>query len=119
MKKTTILFYLGSSALLFLFQYIYQYFGHGVYSTSLTYVWLIPLIGGGLLATLAKITPAYTTRLVRNLCNSALAIFVSWAILNGILEIAGSDSPYLTAYLYAGVACTILSCAAYIRHQLA
>lgn len=117
MKKTTILFYLCSSALLFLFQYIYQYFGHGVYSTSLTYVWLIPLIGGSLLATLAKITPAYTTRLVRNLGNSALAIFVSWAILNGILEIAGSD--YLTAYLYAGVACTILSCAAYIRHQLA
>ncbi len=68
---------------------------------------------------LAKITPAYTTRLVRNLGNSALAIFVSWAILNGILEIAGSDSPYLTTYLYAGVACTILSCAAYIRHQLA
>lgn len=85
MKKTTILFYLGSSTLLFLFQYIYQYFGHGVYSTSLTYVWLIPLLGGGLLATLAKITPAYTTRLVRNLGNSALAIFVSWAILNGIL----------------------------------
>lgn len=59
------------------------------------------------------------TTILFYLGSSALAIFVSWAILNGILEIAGSDSPYLTAYLYAGVACTILSCAAYIRHQLA
>lgn len=119
MKKATILFYLCSSVLLFLFQFIYQYFGHGVHSTSLTYAWLIPLMGGGLLTLLAHFTPSYTTRLVRNLVNSALAIFASWSILNGILEIAGSDSPYLTAYLYAEVACILFSCVAYLHHQLA
>lgn len=83
----------------FLFQLIYHHFGHGVVSTTLRFVWLVPLIGGLVWWLLQRFFPDRLNRLAFNAYNSGLAALSFWCILQGILAIAGSDSPYLWSYL--------------------
>ena len=115
MIKKHFLLYLTSSVIRYLFQLAYHHFSHGVSSPSLSYAWMISMIGGCLLTFLTRITPSNTTRVVRNLANSSLAVFTSWALLTGILAIASSDSPYLDLYLYVGNGLLLFSCLAYLH----
>ena len=68
-------------------------------SQQLKFIWLIPLIGG-LVALLSDLLFHFLSmRLAINCYNTALAILANALILNSILYIAGSDSPYILFYL--------------------
>lgn len=97
--KKTILGYVGSGLALFIFQYVYHLFGHGVTSISLKFVWLVPIIGGLIIILLNTPLHTLSNQLAFNLYNCGLAILSNVMILKGILDIAGSDSPYLS-YFY-------------------
>lgn len=94
--------YLMVSAGLFLFQLIYHHFGHGVVSNVLRYTWILPLMGGLLWFFQRRFFAKSAKRLEFNLLNSSIAAFCVRNILYGILEIAGSDSPYLIFLTAAG-----------------
>jgi len=65
---------------------IYALFGHGIRSGSMDLMFLYPLIGG--IASFVFTTP----RISYNLYNSGIATLTSAAMLDGIMEIAGTSS---------------------------
>ncbi len=104
MKMQKVCFsYLLSALALFLFQMVYHYFGHGVVSVSLKFVWLLPIGGFCVFWLLDALFGLGTKRAARNSYHASLAIFANGLILQGILEIAGSNSPYVQLYYLSGV----------------
>ncbi|WP_313538475.1 hypothetical protein [Enterococcus sp.] len=87
---------------LFLFQLVYHHFSHGISSASLKYAWLIMVYAGLLWWLIDRLFSNKQLRLSSNLYHSGLACFITWCLLNGVMEIAGSDSPYLWLYLLFG-----------------
>ena len=93
--KKTFFTYLSCSIALFVFQSIYHLFCHGVVSIGLKYVWILPLLGGLIVLLLNFPLNFLNNRFAFNLYNSGLAFIINAVILQGILDIAGSDSPYV------------------------
>lgn len=95
---------------------IYAIFGHGVSSAYMTWMFLYPLLGGALFYLiielfLNKIKHASKYRLFYNFYNSGIAILTVGSFLKGILDIAGTNSPYVLFYFVTGwvcVACSLL-----------
>ncbi len=86
---------------------IYTLFGHGVHSSAMSLMFLYPLLGGALFYfLLGLLMPQVTTykiyRLFYNLYNSGIAILTVGSLLKGILEIAGTASPYTFLFTVAG-----------------
>lgn len=96
MKK--IIGYLLTTLGLFIFQLVYHHFGHGVISQTLRYVWLLPLAGLLIWLVLQGFFKQRVGEMTFKFLNAAVASLIFWASVNGILEIAGSDSPYLFVY---------------------
>ena len=101
-KKATLLYGL-SSLFLFLFQLIYHKFSHGVISIGLHYVWILPFICGGIIIILNYPLHTLTNRFAFNLYNMGIAMLVNAIVLKGVLDIAGSDSPYLIYFYITGL----------------
>lgn len=108
--RKTFFVYLALSAAAIAINLLYGLFGHGVHADAMTLMFLYPLIGGALaflllglrFPTLRRVA-GY--RLCYNAYNSGIATLTVSSFLRGILEIAGTDSPY-TAVLYAlGAVC--------------
>lgn len=107
--------------------WFYGLFSHGVRSAAMTWMFLYPLIGGTMIfalldAALPRQRRIPCFRLCFNLHNSGIAAMTAAAFLQGIVEIAGTASPY-TAGLYgagwafsgAGVALFLLRAPPKIR----
>ena len=116
--KKTILAYVGSGLALFIFQYVYHLFGHGVTSISLKFVWLVPIIGGLVIILLNVLLHTLSNRLAFNLYNCGLACLANGMILKGILEIAGSDSPYLSYFYIISYSLLIVSMILFISQRI-
>lgn len=108
--------YFDIAALLYLFQLLYNYFGHGVTSVFLSYAWVIAFASGLLLLVFNKLTPRAVTRFGFISFNTGIAALIFWSILTGILSIAGSDSPYLVVYLYIALISFISSGFNFLKH---
>ena len=106
-RKNVLSTYLSISVGLFVFQRIYHHFGHGVVSPALRYCWVAPLVIGLLFLIFFTRNPqqAVTSRfrLGVNLMNTALATFTAGLILTGIVDIAGTDSPYILYFYIVGL----------------
>ena len=99
-----------------LFAKIYGLFGHGVTSSAMSLMFLFPLLGGLLpflllwLIGLPKMQDenadparlANQYRFFYNSYNSGVATLTVGSLLSGILEIAGTASPYLIAFTIGG-----------------
>ena len=103
----TALIYLGISAFCFIFDKVYSLYGHGVYSASMSLMFLYPLIGGTLgflllwlLKPAADSIPNY--RVYYNFYNSGIATLVIGSLLKGIFDIAGTSSPYTIIFFIVG-----------------
>lgn len=98
--------YLAVSAFCIIFDQVYAVFGHGVRSASMSFMFLYPLTGGvSVFLLLHFISPAVSAgpyRLFYNAYNSGLAALTLRSMLYGIFEIAGTSSPYLTAFTVCG-----------------
>ncbi len=105
-KKAAIV-YLIVSVLSVLFDQVYALFGHGVRSASMSMMFLYPLIGGALVFTLLwffcpEAEYRRHSRLFFNLYNSGIAALMTGSLLKGVLDIAGTSSPYLIVYRLVG-----------------
>lgn len=96
---------------------IYALFGHGVRSAAMSLMFLYPLGGSCFYALLAMLRPGRLEggggRLGRNLLNSGIAALAVGSLLTGILEIAGSSSPYPPwfagiGWCFAAAGCVLL-----------
>ncbi len=86
---------------------VYSIFSHDVASPSMTWMFLYPLIGGSTYLFVAGIilSPHLKTtnwRVFFNLHHSGVATLTIASFLQGVFEIAGTDSPYLIYYYYVG-----------------
>lgn len=103
----TMLVYLGVSVFCVIFDRVYSLYGHGVYSASMSLMFLYPLIGGSLVFLLlwllkptADAAPHY--RVYYNLYNSGIAALTAGSMLKGVFDIAGTSSPYTVIYFICG-----------------
>ncbi|WP_321387584.1 hypothetical protein [uncultured Enterococcus sp.] len=122
-RKKVIVSYTTIGLLLFLFQKVYHFYGHGVASFALSSVWIAPLVVGILFAVFLFSKPDKGTtslfRLSFNLMNTSLAVFTAGLILTGVTEIAGTDSPYILYFYIVSVLflipASVLTLVAYIK----
>ena len=84
---------------------VYELFSHEVYSFYMIYAFAIPLLGGVLPFMLAAMfnTSEFPGRLSLNLYNSGIAALTTGSIVNGVLEIYGTDNPLVYAYVFSGI----------------
>lgn len=82
--------------------WIYSFFSHGVSSPFMTWMFLVPLLLGALPGFLwAKLQPCPETVRVRmggSLYAGGMAALVNGMMLRGILDIAGTSSPYIPVF---------------------
>ncbi|MBL1225661.1 hypothetical protein [Enterococcus sp. BWR-S5] len=122
-RKKIIVSYTTIGLLLFLFQKVYHFYGHGVVSFALSSVWIAPLVVGILFVVFLFSKPDKGTtslfRLSFNLMNTSLAVFTAGLILTGVTEIAGTDSPYILYFYIVSVLflvpASVLTLVAYIK----
>ena len=96
------------------FSLIYAQFSHGVYSPFMSFMFLIPLLGGcvpslalaAASATSASATPVTSSK-VRAPWALAIATFTVASTLRGIFEIAGTASPLLVVYVGVGASLAV------------
>ena len=100
--------YLLSTILCFVFSMIYEHFSHKVYSPYMVFALGIPLIGGLAVIEIFSCFPNdfYPNHLSINLYNSGLATFTVGSLLQGALEIYGTENPLMIYYWYAGILLT-------------
>ncbi len=114
-SNKTVRLYLVLALAAIIINNVYALFGHGVHSLSMTWMFLYPLLGGALFYSLIYLLFPGTResagkhsayRLFFNLYNSGIAVLTISAFLKGILEIAGTGSPYVPYSFGAGAALT-------------
>ncbi len=110
----TITIYIMITFFLFIFNYIYGLFGHGVSSKSMSNMYLVSLFLGVLFFSLIKIIlPKINLqikyRLFYNIHNSSVALLVNGLMLTGIIEIAGGSSYLISWFFYIGCFLLIIS----------
>lgn len=106
--KKTLLTYLIASIIAILVNNIYAIFAHGVSSAAMTWMFLYPLLGGMLFYLMICILMPNVSRKngyrgFYNMYNSGIATLTVASFLKGILEIAGTSSPYIKFFNLAGV----------------
>ncbi len=98
MKKRILFTYSGSSILLFFLQAIIPPIDPENLTLSIKYGWLIPFIGGVLLIGLDSFLGTLTNRLGCCLYHLGLVSFIVGFILERLLDLLHTTSPYITFY---------------------
>lgn len=123
-RSTVIIFVLLSILTVTVYK-VYSFFGHGVSSDAMTWMFLYPLLYGALFylvtgSLLPRMNRFTGYRLFYNLYNAGIATITVGSFQKGIMEIAGTDSRYLKlfygigyALLGAGILIFLFLCANY------
>jgi F0F1-type ATP synthase membrane subunit a len=103
--KKILLTYLGVAIVSIVVDRIYSIFGHGVYSAAMSLMFLYPLLAGVIyfilfVLLLKKAHLSFGFRLFKNLYASMVTLLTVRSFLQGIFEIAGTNSPYLVYFYY-------------------
>ena len=93
---------------------IYAIFGHGVSSEAMTWMFLYPLIGGILFflmkeIMIPRINQDLGVRAFSNIYNAGIATLTVGSFLKGMMDIAGTSSPYVVFYFEIGWLCIVCS----------
>ena len=99
--------YLIASAALLMVHLIYAQFSHQVSSPFMTWMFLVPLFLGALpCCLLMKLRPAWgrkdTWRMGTRLYAGGMAALVNGMMLRGVMDIAGTASPYILVFWLMG-----------------
>ena len=97
--------YLAGSVFLAIFGFIYELFSHEVYSASMIYAFLIPLVGGcGVFLGLEIFSPEdwVFPKMPRNLYHCGIMTLSIGSVFRGVLEIYGTTNRLSAVYLIAG-----------------
>ena len=106
-KKTAISYTL-ITIFFFAFSRIYEAFSFGETSVHMHYLFVVPLIGGILLAIFLKVFPHFS-RISLNLWNSAVAIITAGTLFRGIVNLSGRSTTLDAPYWYVGISFAILA----------
>ena len=90
------------------FSRIYESFSFGETSLHMHYLFVVPLVGGIILAILLKIIPNLA-RLSLNLWNSAVAVLTAGMLFRGIVNLSGRSTTLDQPYWYIGLAFALLA----------
>lgn len=112
--------YLIMSVICIAITLIYAIFAHGIRSDAMDFMLLYPLLGGALAYSLmGSICPQLVSRrfyrMGYNLYNAGIAVLTAGAMLQGIVEIAGSDSELILCFSTCGIALILIGIVAFIR----
>ena len=90
------------------FSRIYESYSFGETSLHMHYLFVVPLVGGVILAFLLKIIPNLA-RISLNLWNSAVAVLTAGMLFRGIVNLSGRSTTLDQPYWYVGLAFAILA----------
>lgn len=107
-NKKEIKYYIFLSILCTCINLIYSKFSHGVSSNYMTYLFIIPLIGGSIFLFINKKNIKY------NLYHLGIITLIIGSLIKGILEIAGTSSVFNIVYFIFGISLIIISIVKYI-----
>ena len=94
--------YLICAVLCIIINYVYHIFSHDVSSVFMTYMFIIPIIGG----LFNLISNNY---LYKNLIEISTVLLTLAALLKGIVDIAGATTYFTYIFLIAGLTVLIIS----------
>lgn len=106
--KKTVISYTLITILFFAFSRIYEAFSFGETSVHMHYLFVVPLVGGIILAILLKALPHFS-RISINLWNSAVAIITAGTLFRGIVNLSGRSTTLDTPYWYVGIGFVFLT----------
>lgn len=106
--KKTLVSYSLLTIFFLAFSRIYESFSFGETSIHMHYLFVVPLIGGIILALLLKIIPNLG-RLSLNLWNSAVAVLTAGMLFRGIVNLSGRSTTLDQPYWYVGIAFALLA----------
>ncbi len=106
--KKTLVSYSLLTIFFLAFSRIYESFSFGETSLHMHYLFVVPLIGGIILALLLKIIPNLG-RLSLNLWNSAVAVLTAGMLFRGIVNLSGRSTTLDQSYWYVGIAFALLA----------
>ena len=106
--KKTVVSYTLITIFFFAFSRIYEAFSFGETSVHMHYLFVVPLIGGFLLAILLKALPQFS-RISFNLWNSAVAIITAGTLFRGIVNLSGRSTTLDAPYWYVGIGFVVLA----------
>ncbi len=100
--------YLGVVLFCILFDRIYALFGHGVFSASMSFMFLYPLLLGCvpyflLWLWIQKPEGIRHFSLLQTIWNAGIATLTIKSALKGVFDIAGTSSPYLIYFTVLGI----------------
>ena len=90
------------------FSSIYESFSFGETSLHMHYLFVVPLVGGVILALLLKIIPNLG-RISLNLWNSSVAVLTTGMLFRGIVNLSGRSTALDQPYWYVGIAFALLA----------
>lgn len=99
--------YLGAVLFCILFWQVYRLFSHGVTSFFMTNLFLLPAVGFLMEGVLLFGAPKRFRRSADNLFHCGIGTGTVGFLLQGIFEIAGTDSPYMIAFPVVGGICLL------------
>ena len=114
--KKTLVSYSLLTIFLFAFSRIYESFSFGETSLHMHYLFVVPLVGGVILAFLLKIIPNLS-RIILNMWNSAVAVLTAGMLFRGIVNLSGRSTTLDQPYWYVGLAFAILAIASLFFHK--
>ena len=90
-----------------LFDRVYALYAHGVESAAMSLMFLYPLLGGAAVyVVLWHIDPfgelVRQSRSLRNTYNAGLATLTLASAMHGVMDIAGTSSPYTAVFITCG-----------------
>lgn len=95
--------YLMAALLCSIFSAVYETFSHGVYSPYMVLLFAVPLLLGALpLALLSRSRLRLPSGGALKCWRAGIQTLTAGSCLTGVLEIYGTDSPYLRIYAAAG-----------------
>ena len=112
----TALVFLAVSLFCLAFSSVYGRYSHGVRSACMTFMFAYPLIGGALVYLIIGAIPKARSpgRFAENVYNSGIAALTAGSLLRGILDIAGTSSPYQPVFMLAGALMVFTGAACYL-----
>ena len=114
--KKTLVSYSLLTIFLFAFSRIYESLSFGETSLHMHYLFVVPLVGGIVLALLLKIKPNLG-RISLNLWNSAVAVLTAGMLFRGIVNLSGRSTTLDQPYWYVGIVFAILAIASLFFHK--
>ena len=106
--KKTLVSYSLLTIFFLAFSRIYESFSFGETSLHMHYLFVVPLVGGVILALLLKIIPNLA-RISLNLWNSAVAVLTAGMLFRGIVNLSGRSTTLDQPYWYVGLSFAILA----------